>query len=171
MMEIFGPILLIFILLVGFGKIAGVDASRTIGVFSNLLFRILEVVGEILIKIAIPVLRQIGYKLVDLTHHLIEENKGKLDKIDSLKNQAKKSKIDTMPYDEPSSGSSSKPPDFSAFMAQNNNPAPASGNTDDKASQPGQPQPGKSGQENKPQENKAKSANPYEDPPEPEIMD
>jgi len=168
MMEIFGPILLIFILLVGFGKIAGVDASRTIGVFSNLLFRILEVVGEILIKIAIPVLRQIGYKLVDLTHHLIEENKGKLNKIDSLKNQAQKSKVDTMPYEGSSSGSSSKPPDFSAFMAQNNNPAPASGNADNKANQPGQTQ---SGKENKPQESKHKSANPYEDPPEPEIMD
>ncbi len=147
-MEIVGPILLILILLVGFGKMAGIDSSRVISTYVNLLFQLLVAIGEVLAKVAIPLIKHGGEKIVYIANQYLEEHRKNNPKI----NQG-----------------SSTPPDFSALNPNKAPtydvpPAPAQPNQQPQQQQPySQPV-----HEDKP---KTKSANPYDDPPEPEIMD
>lgn len=131
-MEFLGQIVLVLMLLTFFGMIFGVKSDRVVTTYLNLLMKVLEVIGELLIKLAIPLLKQIGEKIVYTTnHYLAEHQKKQPPQIADEKTITK----------ETVSMSSSAP---------SSEEAPAS-----KA---------------KPQAKPA-SANPYDDPPEPEIMD
>lgn len=129
---IFGPIFLVLVLLVFFGMIAGVKADRLVSTYLNLVVQLFVVIGEILIKIAIPVLKQLGERIVYTANHYLAEQK----------------------KHEPQIG-------------QTNTAAPnvAPGNSNVEETQEQMPKDENSDQP------KAKSANPYDDPPEPEIMD
>ena len=75
---IFGPILLLLLLLVFFGMIAGVKSDRIVTTYLNLVVQVFVALGEILIKLAIPFLKQTGQKIVYTTnHHLAEMDKQK----------------------------------------------------------------------------------------------
>ncbi len=93
-MEIVGPILLILLLLVGFGKIAGIDSTRVVSTYVNLLFQLLVVIGEVLAKVAIPLIKHGGEKIVYIANQYLEQHKKNNPKI---------------------SEGSAKPPDFSTF--------------------------------------------------------
>ncbi len=80
-MEIIGPILLILLLLVGFGKIAGVDSSRVISTYVSLLFQLLVAIGEVLAKVAIPLIKHGGEKIVYIANQYLQEHKKKNPKI------------------------------------------------------------------------------------------
>ncbi|CAN5566209.1 hypothetical protein BH10CYA1_BH10CYA1_59960 [soil metagenome] len=130
-------IVLVLMLLVFFGMIAGVKADRVVTTFLNLLVQLVVVIGEVLIKIAIPALKVIGEKIVYTANHYLAES------------QKQKPQI---AQENPGSTSSSIP----------TSPGP------DGAGKVEQPVPKQEAPYVKP---KTSSANPYDDPPEPEIMD
>jgi hypothetical protein len=70
---IFGQILLVLILLVFFGMIAGVKSDRIVTTYLNLVVQVFVAIAEILIKIAVPLLKQTGQKVVYATNHYIAE--------------------------------------------------------------------------------------------------
>lgn len=75
---IFGPILLVLLLLVFFGMIAGVKSERIVTTYLNLVVQVFVSIGEVLIKIAVPFLKQTGAKVVYATNdYLAEQEKQK----------------------------------------------------------------------------------------------
>ena len=132
-------ILLVVMLLVFFGMIAGVKADRVVTTFLNLLVQLVVVIGEVLIKIAIPALKVIGEKIVYTANHYLAES------------QKQKPQI-----------AQEKPVTTTSSSTIQTSPAP------DVTAKVEQPAPMKEAPYVKP---KTSSANPYDDPPEPEIMD
>ena len=130
---IFGPIILVLFLLVFFGMIAGVKADRVVSTYLNLVAQVFLIIGQILVKVAIPLLRQLGETIVYTTNHYLAEQKKKKTQISQ---------------DEPQ------------------NKANLNSATDEAVTQPAPDPPAQSKKEPTPS-----SANPYDDPPEPEIMD
>lgn len=133
-------ILLIVMLLVFFGMIAGVKADRVITTFLNLLVQLAVVIGEVLIKIAIPALKVIGEKIVYTANHYLTESQKQKPQIAQEKPVTTTTSSNTI--------QTSPAPDIAA-----------------KVEQPAQKQ------EAPYVKPKTSSANPYDDPPEPEIMD
>lgn len=128
---IVGPIVLVGMLLVFFAMIMGVKADRVLTTYFNLIAQVLVVIGQTLIKIAIPILKVLGQKIVYAANHYLAEHKKESPQI--TQDKEKKSEAETI---------------------YTKTPEP----------EPLQQQPKK-------QHNKPSSANPYDDPPEPEIMD
>lgn len=133
-------ILLIVMLLVFFGMIAGVKADRVITTFLNLLVQLAVVIGDVLIKIAIPALKVIGEKIVYTANHYLTESQKQKPQIGQEKPVTTTTSSSTI--------KGSPAPDVAA-----------------KVEQPAQKQ------EAPYVKPKTSSANPYDDPPEPEIMD
>lgn len=131
---IFGPIFLLLFIAVGFGMMAGVKADRVVNTFFNVFAQMLLAVGDILVKITIPLLKQLGEKIVYTTKHYLAEQEKQKPQIAKGQSQdagdSSASTIKTPPEQEPA------------------------------------PKPEKQNKQSKPS-----SANPYDDPPEPEIMD
>lgn len=125
-------------LLVFFGMIAGVKADRVVTTFLNLVVQLVVVIGEVLIKIAIPALKVIGEKIVYTANHYLAES------------QKQKPQI-----------AQEKPTTTSSSTTQ-------AGPGPDETTKVEQPVQKPEAPYVKP---KAASANPYDDPPEPEIMD
>ncbi len=133
-------IVLVAMLLVFFGMIAGVKAERVATTFLNILVQLVVVIGEVLVKIAIPALKVIGEKIVYTANHYLTES------------QKQKAQIaQEKPVTTTTSSSTIK-----------TNPTP---DVAAKVEQPAQRQEAPS------VKLKTSSANPYDDPPEPEIMD
>lgn len=130
--NLFWSVLLLIFILACFGKMAGLNFTGLLKTFTNMVIQILIVVGDVLVKLAIPVLKQIGEKIVYTTKSYIEEQK---------KNQP----------------------------SQIGQDKPVSKETINTAT--GQPEPQESLQPKQKPQPKTNSANPYDDPPEPEIMD
>jgi hypothetical protein len=127
--NVFWSLVLFGIIIVCFGAMAGVKTEGLIRTYLNLMVKILEVIGELLVKLAIPLLKQIGEKIVYVTEHYLQ----------------------THP--------TPKPPQI-----QNNQQPPINGETPVVVDVPPYAPP-------KDQPKKGPSANPYDDPPKPEIMD
>jgi hypothetical protein len=70
---IFGPILLVLLLLVFFGMIAGVKSDRIVTTYLNLVVQVFVSIAEVLIKIAVPFLKQTGQHIVCTTNHYLAE--------------------------------------------------------------------------------------------------
>ncbi len=134
-------IVLVAMLLVFFGMIAGVKAERVATTFLNILVQLVVVIGEVLIKIAIPALKVIGEKIVYTANHYLTESQ-------KQKPQIGQEKPVTTTTTSSSTIKGSPAPDVAA-----------------KVEQPAQKQ------EAPYVKPKTSSANPYDDPPEPEIMD
>lgn len=127
---IVGPIVLVGMLLVFFGMIMGVKADRVVTTYFNLIAQLLVVIGQALIKIAIPILKVLGQKIVYAANHYLAEHKK--ESLQITQDKEEKSETETI---------------------YTKTPEP----------EPLQQQPKK--------QQKPSSANPYDDPPEPEIMD
>ncbi len=134
-------IVLVVMLLVFFGMIAGVKAERVVTTFLNLLVQLAVVIGEVLIKIAIPALKVIGEKIVYTANHYLTESQKQKPQI------AQEKPVPTTTIS-------------SSTVKTNTTPDVTS-----KVEQPAQKQ------EAPYVKPKTSSANPYDDPPEPEIMD
>lgn len=128
-----GPVILLLFVLVFFGMIFGIRSERVISVYLNLALKVLLIVGEVLTKIAVPLLRHLGEKIVYATNHYIAEHKAQKKQIAQDQPEAigSQSPIVQMPQLQPKDEAKQKEPDVA----------------------------------------KPSSANPYDDPPDPEIME
>jgi hypothetical protein len=130
--NLFWSVLLLIFILACFGKMAGLDFTGLLKTYVNFVIQILVVVGEVLVKLAIPVLKQLGEKIVYTTKCYLEEQK----------------------KDQPSQIGQDKPVNKETIKTG-----------------PGEAAPQESPQPKAKPQPKTSSANPYDDPPEPEIMD
>ncbi len=73
--QIFGTLLLFLIILIGFGMLTGVKVEGLIRTYLNFIVKLLEIAGELLAKLAIPVIKQIGEKIVYVAAHYLEGHK------------------------------------------------------------------------------------------------
>lgn len=70
--QIFWSFILFGIIIVCFGAMAGVKTEGLIRTYLNLMVKILEVIGELLVKLAIPILKQVGEKIVEVTEYYLQ---------------------------------------------------------------------------------------------------
>lgn len=129
--NLFWSVLLLIFILACFGKMAGLSFSGLLKTYVNFVIQILVVIGEVLVKLAIPVLKQIGEKIVYTTKSYLEEQKKNQPAQIGQDKPISKETIYTAPEQSPQETVQPK----------------------------AKPQP------------KTSSANPYDDPPQPEIMD
>jgi hypothetical protein len=127
------PILLVLLLFVAFGNIFGINTSRLVSTYSNLVISLLVVIGELLTKLAVPLLKQLGEKIIYASKHYLAEHQKKNPKSLAQNSQS------SVPIDIKSAAGQQSPSTNSTIVS-----------------------------ESKP---KPVTNNPYDDPPEPEIMD
>lgn len=131
--HIFWTIVLIGIILIGFGMLTGVKIEPLIRTYANFAVQMIAIVGDLLAKLAVPIVKQIGEKIVYVSQHYLNKNKPQAPSIP------------------PASGQNAQ-----QTMYTSSEPEP-------------EPNPVNTPKHEKPA--KAASANPYDDPPQPEIMD
>ena len=73
--QIFWTVVLVGVVLAALGSLAGIKADQLVRTYVNLVVQVVCVIGDILVKLSIPLLKDVGEKIVYVTQHYLNEHK------------------------------------------------------------------------------------------------